>query len=118
MHEGRALLRNGEDKRFTDQKALLAAAIVTFGMVLDTGKDRSQDDGDEGSECGKRGDLGKCIECPWQGANPGDDCGDRAKTDGADRAIGHCVQILGANEDMQTLRNLSTYSKTVEVAPT
>lgn len=65
MYEGRALLRNSEDKRFTDQETLLATGIVSFGMVLDAGKDGSQNDGNKGGERGERCDLGKSIECPW-----------------------------------------------------
>ncbi len=77
-------------------------------MALDTRKDSGQEHRDECEEGRGGPQFGEHVEGPGKGAQPAEDEDDDAETDrpAGDATIGfrHSVEILGADEDVETLQ--------------
>lgn len=84
--------------------------VVTSGMGLNPSEDGRQQNRDEGEKgrCGCK--LGKSREGPWQRAEKGNDRHDNGKSDRAHAMVGHSVQILGSDQDMEALDDSQTFS--------
>lgn len=83
--------------------------VIPGRVVHDAGEDGGQEDRDEGEDRRPGADLGKTVECAWQRADPADNHDDYAEADGTacNRVVlGHGVEVLGANKDMETLDEL------------
>ena len=80
---------------------------VTCRMGFDAGEDRCEEDRNEGKERGESGQLRKRIECPGKRADEGNDSEDGSEADGAQAVVGHCVEIFGTNQDVETLSLVS-----------